>query len=183
MSEAETRVWRPRARAPWCCPTTGRRASCLSDYFPISDQVLEVEVTPNRPDCLSVRGLAREIAAITEAPFDEDLSFPHPWGDRTVDRGHRHRGARPRSVPALRRPGHPGRHGRASRLCGSRLALCSRGHATHQQRGGRHQLRAVGAGPAAARLRPADHPRAGRSSCAGRTRARASSRSTTSTGR
>ncbi len=50
------RAWPPRARAPWCCPTTGRQASCSSEYFPISDQVLEVEVTPNRPDCLSVRG-------------------------------------------------------------------------------------------------------------------------------
>ena len=58
----------------------------LSVYFPVSDQVLEVEVTPNRPDCLSVRGLAREIAAITNAPFDEGLSFQHAWGDRTVDR-------------------------------------------------------------------------------------------------
>ncbi|MBI3601790.1 MAG: phenylalanine--tRNA ligase subunit beta [Candidatus Omnitrophica bacterium] len=30
-----------------------------------SDTVLEVEITPNRPDCLSVLGLAREIGAIT----------------------------------------------------------------------------------------------------------------------
>jgi phenylalanyl-tRNA synthetase beta chain len=44
-----------------------------------------VEVTPNRPDCLSIRGLAREIAAITNAPFDEDIGFSHPWGDRPVD--------------------------------------------------------------------------------------------------
>ena len=57
----------------------------LIDHFAISDQVLEVEVTPNRPDCLSVRGLAREIAAVTGAPFDESISFPHPWGTRTVN--------------------------------------------------------------------------------------------------
>ncbi|MBN1628305.1 MAG: phenylalanine--tRNA ligase subunit beta, partial [Thermoleophilia bacterium] len=57
----------------------------LIDYFPISDLVLEVEVTPNRPDCLSIRGLAREIAAITGAAFQEDISFSHPWGERTVD--------------------------------------------------------------------------------------------------
>ena len=44
-----------------------------------------MEVTPNRPDCLSVRGLAREIAAITEACFEEDLGFTHPWGERPVD--------------------------------------------------------------------------------------------------
>ena len=29
------------------------------------DTVLEIEVTPNRPDCLSILGLAREIGAIT----------------------------------------------------------------------------------------------------------------------
>ena len=29
------------------------------------DTVLELEITPNRPDCLNVLGLAREIAAIT----------------------------------------------------------------------------------------------------------------------
>ena len=29
------------------------------------DTVLEIEVTPNRPDCLNILGLAREIGAIT----------------------------------------------------------------------------------------------------------------------
>ena len=29
------------------------------------DTVLEIEITPNRPDCLSILGLAREIGAIT----------------------------------------------------------------------------------------------------------------------
>jgi phenylalanyl-tRNA synthetase beta chain len=33
----------------------------------LDDQVLEVEVTPNRPDCLSVLGIARELAALTGA--------------------------------------------------------------------------------------------------------------------
>jgi phenylalanyl-tRNA synthetase beta chain len=56
----------------------------VSDYLPISEAILEVEVTPNRPDCLSVRGLAREIAAITEADFDEDLSQDVPWGDHPI---------------------------------------------------------------------------------------------------
>ena len=35
----------------------------------LDDWILEVEVTPNRPDCLSVVGVAREIAALTGAPF------------------------------------------------------------------------------------------------------------------
>ena len=35
----------------------------LSDV--LGDQVLEIEVTPNRSDCLSITGIAREIAAVT----------------------------------------------------------------------------------------------------------------------
>jgi len=35
----------------------------------LQDHVLEVEITPNRPDCLSVVGVARELAALTGAPF------------------------------------------------------------------------------------------------------------------
>ena len=57
----------------------------LIEYFPVSDDVLEVEVTPNRPDCLSVVGMAREIAAITGADFEEDVSYSFPWGTRMVD--------------------------------------------------------------------------------------------------
>ena len=57
----------------------------LVDHFAISDRVLEVEVTPNRPDCLSVRGLAREIAAITGAAFDEEASFTYPRSERRVE--------------------------------------------------------------------------------------------------
>jgi len=35
----------------------------LSDY--LGDTILDLEVTPNRPDCLSIIGIAREIAALT----------------------------------------------------------------------------------------------------------------------
>jgi len=57
----------------------------LIDHFAISDKVLEVEVTPNRPDCLSIRGLAREIAAITGAPFKEEIVFSYPVGARSAE--------------------------------------------------------------------------------------------------
>ena len=47
------------------------------NYLPVGDDVLELEITPNRPDCLSVYGVAREVHAVTEArlatdPGDED---------------------------------------------------------------------------------------------------------------
>ena len=42
----------------------------LFDY--IGDAVLELSVTPNRPDCLSIIGVAREIAALT----DQNIMLP-----------------------------------------------------------------------------------------------------------
>ena len=41
----------------------------LKNY--LGDVVLDIEVTPNRPDCLSILGIAREIAAITSAVIKE----------------------------------------------------------------------------------------------------------------
>jgi phenylalanyl-tRNA synthetase beta chain len=38
-------------------------------YLALDDDVLEIEITPNRPDCLSVVGVARELSALTGAPF------------------------------------------------------------------------------------------------------------------
>lgn len=37
----------------------------FSEYRGMSDTVLELEVTPNRPDCLSMAGVAREVGAVT----------------------------------------------------------------------------------------------------------------------
>jgi phenylalanyl-tRNA synthetase beta chain len=41
-------------------------------YLPVGDDVLELEVTPNRPDCLAVYGVAREVHAVTGAPLAPD---------------------------------------------------------------------------------------------------------------
>ena len=41
-------------------------------YVQIGDDVLELEITPNRPDCLAVYGVAREVHAVTEAPLAPD---------------------------------------------------------------------------------------------------------------
>ena len=41
----------------------------LVSHLRLDDVVLEIEVTPNRPDCLSVVGIARELAALTGAPW------------------------------------------------------------------------------------------------------------------
>ena len=34
----------------------------------LGDTILDLEITPNRPDCLSILGIAREVSALTEAP-------------------------------------------------------------------------------------------------------------------
>ncbi len=41
----------------------------LADVLPIGTDVLELEITPNRPDCLGVYGVAREVHAATGAPL------------------------------------------------------------------------------------------------------------------
>jgi phenylalanyl-tRNA synthetase beta chain len=46
----------------------------LSDLLPIATDVLELEVTPNRPDCLGIFGVARELHAASGAPLSEP-----PW--------------------------------------------------------------------------------------------------------
>ncbi|MBM4275213.1 MAG: phenylalanine--tRNA ligase subunit beta [Deltaproteobacteria bacterium] len=41
----------------------------VAEALKLADTVLEVAVTPNRPDCLSVLGLAREVAALLNQPL------------------------------------------------------------------------------------------------------------------
>src|ERR671932_29311 len=51
----------------------------LEHVLPIATEVLELEITPNRPDCLGIYGVARELHAATGAPL-----APPPWAE---DRG------------------------------------------------------------------------------------------------
>ena len=44
----------------------------LADVLPLADVVLELEITPNRPDLLAVYGVAREVAAL----YDVELAPP-----------------------------------------------------------------------------------------------------------
>jgi phenylalanyl-tRNA synthetase beta chain len=44
----------------------------LSEHLPIIDEVLELEITPNRPDAMGVYGVARDVHAVTAAPLSED---------------------------------------------------------------------------------------------------------------
>ena len=39
----------------------------IRDYLGLDDQLFTLKITPNRADCLSIRGIAREVAALTGA--------------------------------------------------------------------------------------------------------------------
>jgi phenylalanyl-tRNA synthetase beta chain len=62
----------------------------LAQVLPIATDVLVLEVTPNRPDCLGIYGVAREVHAATGAalappPWDEDPIPPTPAGEGELD--------------------------------------------------------------------------------------------------
>src|SRR3954469_5280180 len=59
----------------------------LVEHLPIADAGLELEITPNRPDCLGVYGVAREVHAITDNALAEDPSDAdaEPSGSDTAE--------------------------------------------------------------------------------------------------
>ncbi|MDO8847510.1 MAG: phenylalanine--tRNA ligase subunit beta [Coriobacteriia bacterium] len=57
----------------------------FAEYYGIGDTVLELEVTPNRPDCLSMVGVAREVAAVTRTTYREPASTPEESGTPAAD--------------------------------------------------------------------------------------------------
>jgi phenylalanyl-tRNA synthetase beta chain len=57
----------------------------LVDALPIATDVIELEITPNRPDCLGVYGLAREAHAITGAPLAAPPWSTDPGSDGPVE--------------------------------------------------------------------------------------------------
>ncbi len=40
----------------------------MRKYLQLDDAAIEVSITPNRGDCLSIAGMAREVSAITHTP-------------------------------------------------------------------------------------------------------------------
>ncbi|MDP8900613.1 MAG: phenylalanine--tRNA ligase subunit beta [Actinomycetota bacterium] len=48
----------------------------VADYFPVGENVIDIDVTPNRPDLWGMIGVARELAAILQTEFQvPDISF------------------------------------------------------------------------------------------------------------
>ncbi|WP_372738382.1 phenylalanine--tRNA ligase subunit beta [Neptunomonas sp.] len=42
--------------------------TCIRDYLNLNDKIIDVDLTPNRGDCLSLKGLAREVGVLNKAP-------------------------------------------------------------------------------------------------------------------
>ena len=59
----------------------------LGEHLPIDDDVLELEITPNRPDLMGVYGVARDLHAITGAELAEDPTAPdaEPRGEDSAE--------------------------------------------------------------------------------------------------
>jgi len=55
------------------------------DYYALDDKLITIKLTPNRADCLSLLGVAREVAALTRARLDPPGTPPVPAAiDATV---------------------------------------------------------------------------------------------------
>ncbi len=60
----------------------------LLEALGLDDLIVEVDLTPNRPDCASVIGIAREVAGITRTPLKlpvESATLDHSNSDFSVD--------------------------------------------------------------------------------------------------
>ena len=51
----------------WVLPEDAPVGQSIAEYLAMGDTVLDLEITPNRPDCLSMTGMAREVGAMYQA--------------------------------------------------------------------------------------------------------------------
>ena len=58
----------------WVLPDDAPTGQPIADYLKMSDTVLDLEITPNRPDCLSMVGMAREVGAMYQKPYTSPLA-------------------------------------------------------------------------------------------------------------
>ncbi|ORU90885.1 MAG: phenylalanine--tRNA ligase subunit beta [Cycloclasticus sp. symbiont of Poecilosclerida sp. M] len=62
-------------------PSDAPIGTCIREYMQLDDTIIEVDLTPNRADCLSIEGVAREVAcfsdekiqALKTSPIDESI--------------------------------------------------------------------------------------------------------------
>lgn len=57
-------------------PSDAKVGQALADYLGLPDASIEIKLTANRPDCLGLRGLAQDIAALYSVPLQESGITP-----------------------------------------------------------------------------------------------------------
>jgi len=65
----------------WVLDESAVVGTSLAEFMNLNDTILDISVTPNRPDCLSHFGLAREIAAYKSVELNQTIKFHKPSVD------------------------------------------------------------------------------------------------------
>ncbi|MFT6011563.1 MAG: phenylalanyl-tRNA synthetase beta chain, partial [Candidatus Azotimanducaceae bacterium] len=60
----------------WELPVDAPVGVDLVQYLDLDDNIIDVDLTPNRGDCLSIRGLAREVGVLNQAAVTEQACAP-----------------------------------------------------------------------------------------------------------
>lgn len=55
----------------WELPADAPLGSCLRDYLSLDDNCIEIDLTPNRGDCLSLKGVARDVGVLNRLAVNE----------------------------------------------------------------------------------------------------------------
>ncbi|MDO4590028.1 MAG: phenylalanine--tRNA ligase subunit beta [Slackia sp.] len=69
----------------WVLPENAVVGTPIADYLGLTDTVLDLEITPNRPDCLSMVGFAREVGAMYGRDWCEPAAELEESGEATAD--------------------------------------------------------------------------------------------------
>ncbi len=59
-------------------PSEAPIAADLRDYLQLNDQCIDIDLTPNRGDCLGIIGIAREVGAMNNVPLLKEISAHVP---------------------------------------------------------------------------------------------------------
>ena len=86
----------------------------IADALGLDDTILEINLTPNRGDCMGMLGLAREVAAITDTSFAPPPDPPRSGGIVRQPDGRADAGFRLRPLCVARDPRRAGRRPRAA---------------------------------------------------------------------
>lgn len=54
----------------WELPSNAPIGADIREYLDLNDKILELDLTPNRSDCLSIRGIAREVSVLNHCAYN-----------------------------------------------------------------------------------------------------------------